>query len=154
MDNRDNRNKASAAAGAPDPLALLALDTTGVAFPGGSLVGVDGNVDGNAFSVMGFVLNRLRRAGNGASVRERYQQRRRWPATTLTCSLCPSPSWARTAATTEPMRRARRRAMSRTRKNEVLIRLATFSNIGLDLAQRYAPHQILTFRYPGKPCAR
>jgi len=71
----DNRNKASAAsapdpAGAPDPLALLALDTTGVAFPGGSLVGVDGN----AFSVMGFVLNRLRRAGNGASVRERYQQ--------------------------------------------------------------------------------
>ena len=72
MDNRDsmdNRNKASAAS-VPDPLALLALDTTGVAFPGGSLVGVDGN----AFSVMGFVLNRLRRAGNGPSVRERYLQ--------------------------------------------------------------------------------
>ncbi len=71
-DNRDNRDKASTAS-ASDPLALLALlgiDTTGVAFPGGSLVGVDGN----AFSVMGFVLNRLRRAGNGASVRERYQQ--------------------------------------------------------------------------------
>ena len=65
----DNRNKASAAASAPDPagapgpLALLGIDTTGVAFPGGSLVGVDGN----AFSVMGFVLNRLRpRARTGA----------------------------------------------------------------------------------------